>query len=98
MRPEYPHNVTLSCLLEIQARDNDTVETICLVGCELQDWDTPRRKEESEKTLQPKNIRVVTYQQLIRDAEISYSNYLEKSKEKGRINSLLEAIEQRLLL
>lgn len=81
-----------------KARDNDTVETICLVGRELQDWDTPRRKEESEKTLQPKNIRVVTYQQLIRDAEISYSNYLEKSKERGRINSLLEAVEQRLLL
>lgn len=77
-----------------KAGDNDAIETICLVGRELTDWNTPERREESEKTLQPKNIRVVTYQQLIRDAEISYSNYLEKSKDRGRINKLLEAIEQ----
>lgn len=77
-----------------EAGDNGAIETVCLVGRELRDWDTSKRKEESEKMLQAKNVRVVTYQQLIRDAEISYSNYLEKSKEKGRINSLLEAIDQ----
>ena len=74
--------------------DEDTIETICLVGTELKDWSTKELKEESVKTLQPKNIRVVTYQQLIRDAEVSYNNYLEKSRERGRINKLLEAIEQ----
>ncbi len=77
-----------------KAGDNDVVETICLVGHELKDWDTPARKKESELTLKPKNIRVVTYSQLINDAEISYRNYLEKSKEKGEINKLLNAIDQ----
>ena len=36
---------------------------------------------------------VITCRQLIRDAEASYQNYLEKDKEKGRIRELLEAIE-----
>jgi len=75
------------------AGDNDSVETICLVGCDLKDWRTDELREESQKTLQPKNIRVVTYQQLIHDAEIHYNNYLEKSDDRGRINSLLEEIE-----
>lgn len=75
------------------AGDNDSVETICLVGSDLTDWVTDELREESEKTLQPKNIRVVTYQQLIHDAEINYRNYLEKSDDRGRINNLLEEIE-----
>ena len=79
-----------------RAEDGGTIETVCIVGTELQDWKTSEGREESEKMLQAKNVRVVTYQQLIHDAEISYRKYLEKSKEKGRINSLPEAIEQRL--
>ncbi len=76
------------------AGDNAPVEIICLVGKDLKDWDTLENKRESEQTLAPKNIRVVTYRQLIRDAEISYQNYLEKSKQKGRIAQLLDAIAQ----
>jgi len=77
-----------------KAGDNDMVETICLVGRELTDWADPQSRKQSEDTLQSRNTRVLTYQQLIKDAEISYKNYLEKSKEKGRIRKLLEAIEQ----
>ena len=73
-----------------------SVETVCLVGTELKDWDTPERMKESEKTLEPKNIRVVTYQQLIQDAEVSYRKYLESAQEKGRISRLLEAIDDSL--
>lgn len=40
-----------------------------------------------------RNIRVITYQQLIRDAEASYKEYLEKRKDKGRIKKLLDEIE-----
>ena len=77
----------------MRAGANNSIETICLVGTELRDWSTSELRDESEKTLQPKNIRVVTYQQLIHDAEISYDNYLKKSKDRGRINKLLEAIQ-----
>ncbi|MCY4000524.1 MAG: ATP-binding protein [Bacteroidetes bacterium] len=77
-----------------QAGESDSVETICLVGCELRDWGTSESKKLSEDTLKPRNIRVVTYQQLIKDAEIAYRNYLEKSIDRGRIRKLLNAIEQ----
>ena len=40
-----------------------------------------------------RNIRVITYQQLILDAEVSYKEYLEKSEGKGRIKKLLDGIE-----
>ncbi len=43
--------------------------------------------------MEARNIRVITYQQLIRDAEASYQQYLEKSKAKGRIKKLLDEIE-----
>ena len=76
------------------AGEDGPIETICLVGTKLKDWDSEKGKEESEKTLEAKNIRVITYQQLINDAEISYQNYIEKSKEKGRISRLLEAIDE----
>ena len=75
------------------ANEKHPIETICLVGKDLRDWDPPERKKESEETLRPKNIRVITYQQLIKDAEVSYQNYLEKDKERGRISKLLEAID-----
>ena len=79
------------------AGEEGPVETVCLVGTELKDWDTPERRKESEKTLEPKNIRVITYQQLIQDAEISYRKYLESAQEKSRISRLLEAIDDHSL-
>ena len=76
------------------AGDDPDVETICLLGTELKDWRTSEGRKESKRQLEASHTRVVTYQQLIRDADVSYGNYLEKSKDRGRINRLLEAIEQ----
>lgn len=77
----------------LKAREDGAVEAICLVGIELDDWETPERRQESERSLEAKYIRVITYQQLIRDAEASYQQYLEKSKDKGRIQRILDEIE-----
>ena len=80
--------------LEANNEKNAAIEAICLVGKSLQDWDTPERKRVSEQSLSARNIRVVTYQQLVRDAEISYRSYLEKQSEKGRIKTLLDEIDK----
>ena len=77
-----------------EAGEDGAVEVICLVGKELSDWEDPEERQKSESSLAAKNIRVVTYQQLIRDAERSYQSYLEKTKDKGRIKLLLDAIEE----
>ena len=76
-----------------EAQESGSIEVICLVGTDLSDWETPERRQISEKSMDARNIRVITYQQLIRDAEASYQQYLEKSKDKGRIKKLLDEIE-----
>ena len=76
-----------------EAQESESIEVICLVGTGLSDWETSERQQVSEKSMDARNIRVITYQQLIRDAEASYQQYLEKSKDKGRIKKLLDEIE-----
>ena len=75
------------------AHESGAVEAICLVGKELRDWEDAERRQESEQSLAAKNIRVITYQQLIKDAESSYRRYLDKKQDAGRIKKLLDEIE-----
>lgn len=76
-----------------EVNQDGSVEAICLVGKELSDWEDAETRQESEKALDAKHIRVVTYQQLIHDAKASYQQYLEKKKDKGRIKKILDEIE-----
>ena len=76
-----------------EANEDGAVEAICLVGKELSDGEDSESRQEIERSLAAKNIRVITYKQLIRDAEASYQHYLEKSKDIGRIRRLLDEIE-----
>ena len=76
-----------------EANESGSVEAICLVGKELSDGEDSESRQEIEQSLAAKNIRVITYKQLIRDAEASYQHYLEKSKDIGRIRRLLDEIE-----
>ena len=82
--------------LEKVLNDNNeegTIECICLLGKLPQGWDSANAKLEGERSLAAKNIRVITYQQLIKDAQTMYQQYLEKQKQKGRISKLLEDID-----
>ena len=76
-----------------EANEDGSVEAICLVGKELSDGEDSESRQEIERSLAAKNIRVITYKQLIRDAEASYQHYLEKTKDIGRIRRLLDEIE-----
>ena len=79
---------------ELQAHNEDgSIEVICLVGNGLSGWDDPDSKQDDEQSLSAQNIRVITYQQLIKDAENSYQAYLETREETGRIQNLLQEID-----
>ena len=78
----------------VRANENTAIEAICLLGEMPIGWDDPEERQRGENTLAAKNIRVVTYQQLIKDAQTSYKSYLDKSKDKGRIRKLLDEIDQ----
>ena len=69
------------------------IECICLLGKLPQGWENSEIRQEGENSLAAKNIRVVTYQQLITDAQNMYQQYLDKQEEKGRIQKLLQAID-----
>ncbi len=75
------------------AQETVAIEVVCLVGKDLSDWEDAEEKQKSANSLAARDIRVVTYQQLIKDAKTSYQSYLDKAEEKGRIKSLLDAIE-----
>lgn len=74
-------------------KETGEIEVICLVGNGLSGWGNPSDKEDDEKSLIAQNITVITYQQLIKDAENSYKSYLDKGKDKGRIQRLLQSID-----
>ena len=81
-------------LLKANQEESFSIEAVCIVGKELEDWNNPKKKQASEQSLDAQNIRVVTYQQLIRDAEISYSQYLKKNEDKSRIRKILDEIDE----
>ncbi len=81
-------------LLEGSGERHPNIDTVCVVGKTLRDWETPKRRDESERALETKNIRVLTYQELIENAYRAYNDFLERSKEAGRIIALLGRIEE----
>lgn len=89
--PKYRN--ALRKLLGEFGQGNEPIEVVCVVGNKLTDWTDPVAEEESKKSLAGSHIRVVTYQQLINDAQKMYSSFLEKKMEVGRISALLRDIE-----
>lgn len=80
-------------LLEETGQRHPNIDTVCVVGRSLRDWGNPGGREESEATLEAKSIRVVSYEALIENAHSAYKDFLEESKEAGRIIRLLGRIE-----
>lgn len=76
-----------------QQGEYGAIKVICLVGNGLSGWKDIQTKQNDEKSLSVQDIRVITYQQLLKEAEINYQDYLDKGKEKGRIQKLLQAID-----
>lgn len=41
--------------------ESGSIEVVCLVGRELSDWESPERRQQSERSMGERNIRVITY-------------------------------------
>ncbi len=65
---------------------------ICLVGKLPQGWENPEERRIDEDSLRPRRIRVITYDELIDNAESAYAKFLEAARDKKRLNVLLENI------
>ena len=86
------YRVTLRRLLTNAGYEHPQIDTVCVVGRDLRDWEEPGGKQESVESLARKNIRVVTYSQLITKAEAAYRDFLDENRKAGRIVRLLSAI------
>lgn len=77
-----------------EAKQDGGIECICLLGKLPQGWHDNVAKQAGENALAAEDIRVVTYEALIKDAQGMYRDYLNKQKDKGRISLLLEEIDK----
>lgn len=87
------YRTALRKVLESANRSDEPVEVVFLVGKPLKDWRDPIARKESAESLEPKRMRVVMYQELLENAYKAYGAYLEKSKEVGRIQKLIQELE-----
>ena len=61
---------------------DDSIEIICIVGEELRQWTTPTRRVRSKKSLAERDMRVVLYRELIRDARQVYKEFFGKKRRR----------------
>lgn len=82
-------NALQKCLKAIDPNDTTPIETILIVGPNaFKDVDS----DQIERILQSVGARVVRYDQLIENAETSYSDYLEANKEASKIRSIVNKL------
>ena len=72
---------------------NETVEIVCLVGRQLEEWDDADQRERSIKTMAQENVRVVLYDELIEDAYRTYNSFLKLRHEHGRVYRLIKNLD-----
>ena len=73
-------------------QDKLPIQGICLVGKPPQGWENPEDRKEDEESLRARRIRVITYDELINNAESAYAKFLESTKKTKSLNVLLERI------
>jgi len=87
------YRLALRKLLERRGEQHPRIEVVCVVGESLRDWSDPDGREESTRMLAARNVRVVTYLELIDNAERAYAAFLEENRRAGRLVRLLTAID-----
>lgn len=81
-------------ILEEVGKGHEPIESVCLVGKPLSNWQNPEERNASQNSLAQLGIRVVLYQELIDNAYRSYKKYLDKSgKESGRVFKLIQSLD-----
>jgi Histidine kinase-, DNA gyrase B-, and HSP90-like ATPase len=83
-------------ILEEVNKGHEPIESVCLVGKPLSNWQNPEERYASQSSLAQLGIRVVLYQELIDNAYRSYKKYLDKSKEEsGRVFKLIQSLDDK---
>ena len=78
-----------------EGRDVD-LQVICVVGKPLSDWKADGGRDRSRQSLAVYGIRVVMYDQLIRNAKQSYAQFLKANSDVGEVRDIITRIENDL--
>ena len=70
------------------------IEGICLVGKLPEGWEDANERRIDEESLRPRRIRVMTYDELINNAESAYAKFLEATTNTQKLNVLLDRIRK----
>ncbi len=82
-------------VLQSMGRENEPLEFVCVVGRPLRDWhDTVDGRDTSRSSLEALGARVVSYEELIENAQQAYQDYLASADDAGRVYRLIESIER----
>ncbi len=72
---------------------SDQIEIVCVVGAPLLDWDEEGGRTKADDLLRVIGARVVTYKELLENANRAYQSFLEKRQDLGRLRAVLAEIE-----
>ena len=68
------------------------MEGVCLVGKLPRGWDDPEERRIDEDSLRPRRIRIITYNELINNAESAYAKFLAATASTKELSQLLDRI------
>ena len=71
---------------------NNRVEGVCVVGRLPNGWENESTRKEEENSLKALDIRVLTYEELIRNAHSMYKQYVEAHEKAGKLNEFIKRI------
>lgn len=87
----------LTTLLVNRKRGNEQIEVVFLIGVPLKNWNNQERRREDENVFRTKGMRVLLYKELLDSTRRIYSEYLVQRKETGRIQRLLNSIDDAVI-
>ena len=70
------------------------IDGVCLVGRLPRDWQDAETRRLDEESLRPHRIRVMTYDELINNAESAYAKFLAATDATKKLSSLIDRIRR----
>ena len=68
------------------------IETVCIVGELPRGWQDLEEKRRDEESLRPHAIRVITYDELIKNARSAYAKFIQVSAPHNEIREMIDRI------
>ena len=93
MRQVEKYEIAMRKELDRLDERNYSIQIICIVGEELRQWTDPIRRTKSIESLADRDMRVVLYRNLIKEARLIYQEFLDKKQQAGSLCELIKNID-----